>query len=748
MTSELIERMTLAEKVGQLNMPLVFGEPMVGGGFQFAPATLEAFERFAEGAHDEDIGPGGGFFGLSGFFLLGGPREQAVFYNRLQEIATKSRLGVPMLQIAEGTHGLLAAGATVFPEGPALGSTWDPDLLKRVYAAVAREARAVGIHAICTLVVEPIRDPRLGRNCEAYTEDPYLLTHYTRAIVHGAQGEEIGAADKAVAVLCHYPIQSEPVSGLERGAMDISERQLRDTFLPSWIAGITDAGALGVMATYAAIDGVPAHGSRRLLTELLRDELGFDGVVLSEGIGFDTLIYEGIVETQGEAGAICLEAGVDVNITYEDAYLRPLIDNVERGVVTDEVVDRAVSRVIELKERLGLFTDPFVDPDRAAEIVHCTEHVDLALEAALQGIVLLKNNDSLLPLSSTSGRIAVIGPNADAPVNQLGDYTIAMFKPHTATDLLPPIKTVLHGIRERAQGDVVYAMGCRVLGDDTSGFSEAVDAARSADVAIVVVGEQQQSIEGGRQTVGERSDVASLDLTGVQEELIKAVVESGTPTVVVLVNGRPLSVRWTAENAQAIVEAWLPGERGGEALAKILFGDVAPSGRLPVTIPRHVGQLPVYYNHLVSKAHWADRGYSYVDLPATPLWEFGFGLSYTTFDYADLRIDPSRATPDETVRVSVDVTNVGERAGVETVQLYLRDVLASVAPRAKQLRGFARAELEPGKTKTIEFSITERDLHMLDRDLRWVVEPGDFEVQVGASSQDIRVRGTFAVLPY
>lgn len=747
--SDLVNEMTLAEKVGQLNMPLVFDPPMVDWGFQFSPATPAAFEQFADGSYEPWMGPGGGFFGLTGQFLLGGPREQAEYYNRLQEIATKNtRLGVPMLQIAEGTHGLLAAGATVFPEGPALGSTWNPELLERVYAAVAAEARAVGIHAICTLVVEPIRDPRLGRNCEAYTEDPWLLSRFAEAIVRGSQGDDVGAPDKAVAVLCHFPIQSEPLSGLERGAMDISERALRELYLVVWDTAISKAGALGVMATYPAIDGVPAHGSRWLLTEVLRGELGFDGVVLSEGIGFDTLLYEGIVETQSEAGTLSLDAGVDVNITYEEAYLQPLVDNVERGAVPEGLIDRAVRRIVDLKERLGLFDDPYVDPDRAAEIVHGVEHVELALEAALEGIVLLKNDGGLLPLSTTTPRIAVVGPNADAAVNQLGDYTIAGHNRENAADVLPPIVTVLEGIRNRSKGGVVYARGCGVLGDDRAGFDEAVECVRSADVAIVVVGEQQPTASEGpesRQTIGERSDVASLDLTGVQEDLIKAVVETGIPTVVVLINGRALSVRWAAENVPAIVEAWLPGERGGDALAQILFGDVAPSGRLPVTIPRHVGQLPVYYNHLASKAHWVAKGYGYVDMPATPLWEFGFGLTYTSFEYADLRIDPSEIGPDDAARIRLDVTNTGERPGVETVQLYVRDVIASFAPRAKKLCGFERIALAPGETRTVELSVASGEMAMLDQALTWIVEPGEFEIEVGASSQDIRLRGRFHI---
>lgn len=744
--------MTLAEKIGQLNMPLPVAG-LVPAELDVAatmPRTHEDFERFARGEHDPDLGPGGGFFGMAGIHCPEGPRRQAEVHNRLQRVALEeTRLGIPLLQITEGTHGVMTVGATIFPEGPTLGSTWDPALLERVYAAIAREARALGFHALCTLVVEPTRDPRLGRNCEGYTEDPWLMSNYAEAIVRGAQGDDVGAPDKAVAVLCHYPVQSEPSSGLERGAMEISERKLREVFLRPWFAGIKRGGALGVMATYAAIDGEPTHGSRWLLTEVLREELGFEGVVLSEGMGFDTLVYEGVAATQSAAGELALQAGVDLNITYEEAYLHPLLENVAAGRIDEKLVDRAVRRVLELKSRLGLFDDPYVDVDRAEEIVHSADHQQLCLEAAREGIVLLKNKDGLLPLSKEVRSIAVIGPNADNPLNQLGDYTVGFLVPDAGH--AQQVITVLDGVRAKAGATqaVHYAKGCDVLGDDTMGFAEAEAAARSADVAIVVVGEQLGAIaaEGDafRSTVGERADVASLDLTGAQQALIAAVHATGTPTVVVLINGRPLSIRWVAEHVDAIVEAWLPGERGGEAVADVLFGDHNPSGCLPVTVPRHVGQLPVYYNHRRAKAYWTDRNYDYVDMPATPLWEFGYGLSYTSFEYSNLRVDPPAIAPDGEVRVSLDVRNVGGRAGCEVVQLYVRDVVASLAPADRELRGFEKMGLEPGEQRTVAFVLTPDDLAVLDRDLSRVVEPGTFDVLVGSSCRRIHLEGSFEV---
>lgn len=744
----ILSRMTLEEKLGQLNMP-VPGFAIGGTGSPVGvPTTPEEVEAFVVGEHAPYLGPGGGFFGLcmTGELPV---REQAEHYLRLQRAAREcTRLGVPLLSIAEGCHGMLAPGHTVFPEGLALGSTWDTALVGRVYDAVAREAAAVGVHLLCTIVVEPIRDPRLGRNCEGYTEDTFLLSQLTEAIVHGIQDPD-PAVRRTGALLTCFPGQSEPVGGLERGAMEISERTLREVFLPPWEAGLTRAGALGVMAAYVSVDGQVTHGSPWLLTSLLRDELGFEGIVTSEGRGFLTLLYEGIVEDQAAAGPVALDAGVDVNITYEEAFLEPLHDHVVAGRVPVELVDRAVRRVLEVKRRLGLFDEETVDADAAVETVHCAAHVDLALESARAGIVLLKNDDGLLPLRRDMKRVAVIGPNAHDVANQLGDYAVSMFRP----TLTQPVSTVLEGVRAAvdASTEVVYARGCDVLGDDRSGFDEAVDEARRADVAIVVVGEQGGYSDPSRPpTNGEQNDVAHLDLTGVQEELVRAVHQSGTPTVVVLVNGRPLSVRWIAEHVPALVEAWFPGERGGEAVADVLFGAYNPSGRLPITVPRHVGQLPVYYNQRLARTAIRDGGYTfgkhYVDLPDTPLFEFGFGLSYTSFEYSALRLSASELAVGDSLEASVEVTNVGDVDGVETVQLYVRDVLASVAPRVKQLCGFAKVPLAAGETTTVTFSVGPDHLSMLDASLRRVVEPGTFELQVGASSADIRSTSRFEVI--
>jgi beta-glucosidase-like glycosyl hydrolase len=749
---DLLARMTLEEKIGQMNMPCVYAAEL-GGKYYRKNGRLkldslehkfDACRRFTEGTYEKEIGPGGGFFTLANTILHKGPGQQADFFNELQKIAVeKTRLKIPLIQFEEGTHGLMCSGGTIFPEGLALGSTWNMNLVEEIYSVAAKEARAIGVHQLFTLVVEPNRDPRLGRNIEGYSEDPYLCSRLAEVIVEGTQGEDISAPDKVVAGLCHYPGQSEPVSGLEQGAMEISERKLRTVFLPPWEAGIKKCGALGVMATYPAIDDVPAHGSEKIMTGILRDELGFEGLVLGEGGGLTTTVVRHVAEDQKKAGELAVKAGVDVGITYEEAYMRPLLENVREGRVSVEMIDRSVRRILGIKFRQGLFENPYVDPEHAVRVSHTTEHRELALQAARESIVLLKNENNLLPLDrSKINTIAVIGPNADNGRNQLGDYT--------SRTILQDIVTVLDGIKNKVSPTtkVVHVKGCNVLRTDLDEISLAADAAAGADVAVVVLGENERhaiDAEGNRVgTNGEGKDVASLDLTGLQEKLVRAVYATGTPTVVVLINGRPLSTRWIAEHVPAIIEPWMCGEEGGNAVAEVLFGDYNPSGRLPITVPRHVGQLPVYYNYKPSKA-WNIANRGYVDMSCQPLFEFGHGLSYTSFEYSNLRISPAQTGPDGDVAVSVDVTNTGGREGAEVVQLYINDVISSLVTPVKELKGFDKVNLQPGQKQTVTFKLTPYDLSFIDTNMERIVEPGTFEIMVGGSSEKILLNGSFEV---
>ena len=734
---DLLGRMTLEEKIGQINMPCVYVDEL---GKDNA-TKIESCRRFTEGTREQGVGPGGGFFTYTNTVAPEGTRREAELLNELQHIATeKTRLKIPLLESEEGTHGLMCSGATVFPEGLTIGSTWNMDLVRRIYTVAAREARAIGIHQIYTLVIEPNRDPRLGRNQEGFSEDPYLCSRIAETIVGAAQGDDVSAPDKVVSGLCHYPGQSQPASGFERGAMEISERMLRDSFLPPWMAGVKKMGALGVMATYPAIDGVPTHSSDFILTKILREEMGFQGLVLSEGSGISTLIYEHIVPDQKKAGELAIKAGVDVGISYETAYMQPMIENVREGRVSMAYIDRAVSRILRQKFRLGLFDHPFVDPEHAVQVTHTKESQELALSVAREGIVLLKNEKNFLPLKKSVKSIALIGPNADDTLNILGDYV-----PHK---ILQHVVTIREGIQNKVGPGVrvEYVKGCDVMGTKRNEIEKARAAAKNAGVAVVVVGENAREAEDA--TDGEGYDVASLDLTGMQEELVEAVAATGTPTVVVLVNGRPLSVRWIAEHVPAVVEAWLPGEQGGNAVADVLFGDVNPTGRLAITVPRHSGQLPAYYNYKPSKEYWIKDGWGrrYVDMSPFPLWEFGYGLSYTNFEYSNLRIEEPKAHTGGDVHITADVRNAGERAGAEVAQLYIRDVISSVTTPVKQLKGFSKVALEPGETKTVRFTLTPEDLSLLNRQLVRVVEPGEFQVMIGHSSEDIRLTGSFEVV--
>lgn len=745
---DLVGRMTLEEKLGQLNIPAAYGGieakrvPTFTENEAELAARREACRKFTLGTLPNPnlrrLGPGGGFFDLTDRVLPVPPREMASFTNELQRVARQTRLGIPLLEIEEGTHGFMCSSGTIFPEGHALGSTWNPELVREVYATAIREARAVGIHALCTLVIEPDIDPRMGRNAEGYSEDPYICSRYAEAIVQGIQGTDVSAADKGIASLCHFPGQSQGFAGLEYGDMMMSERAFRNIFLPPWEAGIREAGALLVMATHPVYDiygGLPVHASKRILTNLLRDELHFRGAVLGEGASVGTILWKKVAETQKEAGRMGINAGLDVSISLEPGFMADMYDSVTEGSVAMEVVDQAVARVLRLKFMLGLFDRPFVDEGAADKTLHNEAARQLALRAAREGIVLLKNENSLLPLSKRVKSMAVIGPLADAPLDQLGDYHPAHMK-QTVVTPLAGLKAKLPGAK------ITYVKGVEVLNPKFDQIQDAVRAAKAAEVAVVFVGET-----GG--TAGEKRDSATLELLGRQNELIQAVQSTGTPTVVVVLNGRPLAINWVAEHVPAILDAWFIGEQGGNAVADVLLGDYNPSGRLPVSVPRHAGQLPAYYFYKPAKEqrrNGARKGFAYVDLPMEPLYDFGYGLSYTSFAYSNLKISPERPGPGSDVTVSCDVSNTGKMAGDETVELYLHDLITSVSSPIRQLKGFRKVHLNPGESRRVTMMMRPYDLSLLDANLQRVVEPGVFEVMIGKSCEDIQLRGRFTVV--
>ncbi len=668
------------------------------------------------------------------------PRRAAILRNALQRYQReKTRLGIPQLFMGEALHGFMEDGSTSFPQAIGLASTWDPTLVKQVFRAAGEEAGAAGVGQVFTPVLDLARDPRWGRTEETYGEDPFLVSRMAVAAVTGLQGDSFRIGRQHVmATMKHFAVHGQPEGGTNTAPGNYSERVIRENFLVPFQAAVQEAGVGSVMASYNEIDGVPSHINHWLLDRVLRQEWGFRGFVTSDGNGLQ-MLYEThhVAANPADAARLALAAGVDYDLSDGSVY-RTLLDQVKRGVVPESQLNRAVSRILAAKFRLGLFDDPYVDPDNAEKITNSAEHRALALKAAQKTIVLLKNEKNLLPLDLTKLKtIAVIGPNADGL--HLGGYS------------RNPVHgvSILEGIRARvgSNAKVVFAEGCRFsskhqnwLGwfDDnvelvdpatqSDKIKEAVAAAKIADVAILVVGENEST---NREAWSEnhRGDRDSLDLLGAQNELVKAVVETGTPTVVLLINGRPLSINYITEHVPAILEGWYLGQEGGTAAANVLFGDVNPGGKLPITFPRSVGDLPDYYNHKPS----ANRSYAFST--REPLYPFGFGLSYTTFRFENLRVAPEQIRSGGTALVSVDVTNTGSREGDEVPQLYVHQKVASVTRPVKQLAGFRRISLRPGETKTVEFAVGPDALSLINSDGHKVVEPGAFEIMVGPNSE-------------
>jgi len=704
----LLARMTLEEKVGQLTQ-------WRGQWSDTGPLVPEGGEA------DVRAGAVGSFLGVYG----------AGYTRELQRIAVEeSRLGVPLLFAHDVIHGF----RTIFPVPLAEASSWNPEAVERASRIAAVEAAAHGLHWTFAPMVDLARDPRWGRIVEGAGEDPYLGAAMAAARVRGFQGDDLAAPDTLLATAKHFAAYGGAEGGRDYDTVDVSERTLREIYLPPFHAAV-EAGAGSVMAAFNEIAGVPMHAHRELIEGVLRGEWGFDGVVISDYTGIAELIPHGVAATPEEAGILALEAGVDVDMV-SGIYLRDLPAAVRAGRLPESEVDEAVRRLLRAKEALGLFDDPYryCDPAREAAVTLTPEHRAAARELARQSMVLLKNDGGLLPLRRDLPTLAVIGPLADAPRVMLGGWAAAGREEDAVSVLEGIRRSVAPGTR------VLHEPGAGVEATDASGFAAAVAAAEQADAVVLVLGEHHD-------LSAEAHNRSTLELPGVQLRLAQRLHAAGKPTVAVLVNGRPLSIGWLDEHVPAILEAWFLGVEMGPAVADVLFGDANPSGKLPVTFPRTVGQVPIYYNHKnTGRPPDPDNEYTskYLDVPWTPLYPFGHGLSYTTFGYGEPRLDRPSIAAGESLTVSVTVTNTGRRAGTEVVQLYVRDDVASVTRPVQELRGFRRVDLQPGESRTVTFTLGPDDLALWDRAMRRVVEPGTFTVFAGGSSAETR-EATFTV---
>jgi beta-glucosidase len=704
----LLALMTLEEKLGQLNQP-------AGPGNQTGPAAR------AGTLAEIQAGRIGSFLGVYG----------AAVTRDLQRAAVeRSRLRIPLLFAHDVIHGF----RTIFPVPLAEASSWDPAAVERSARIAAVEATAHGVHWTYAPMVDIARDPRWGRVVEGSGEDPYLGGVMAAARVRGFQGGDpsrgleqlLAAPNTMLATAKHFTAYGAAEGGRDYNVADISPRTVHEIYLPPFRAAVM-AGAQSVMAAFNEIAGVPMHAHRHLIRDVLRRDWGFEGVLVSDYTGIMELIPHGVARDSAAAGVLAINAGVDVDMV-STIYLKHLPRLVRQGVVPESLVNQATRRVLRAKSLLGLFTDPYrySDPAREKAQTLTREHLAFAREMARKSIILLKNSGRTLPLSKQLRTLAVLGPLAADSQSALGSWAAAG-RPED-------VVTMLEGIRQAVSPGtkILYAKGADVAGADTSGFAEAERLARLAEAVILVLGED-------RDMSAEARNRSSLDLPGVQQQLARRIHATGKPVVVVLSNGRPLSTPWLEQNVPAILEAWYLGVQMGPAVADVLFGEYNPGGKLPISVPRTVGQVPIYYNHKNTgrPSDEAEKYTSkYLDVPSSPLYPFGHGLSYTTFRYSNLRLSSGRIRAADSLLVSVDLTNTGDRAGDEVVQLYLRDDVASVTRPLKELRGFRRVTVEPGRTRTVTFVLRRDDLAFYGPNLRRVVEPGTFTVYVGTSSAD------------
>lgn len=718
---DLMGRMTLREKIGQM-CQFVGLEHLRMAEKNATPEEIRDghAQGYYPGYHSTDILRMVEAGEASSFFHVVTPEEA----NYLQKLAQKSRLQIPLIIGIDAIHGNgLYSGATIYPTSIGQAATFDPALVERLCRETAAEMRAMGAQWTFNPNVEVARDARWGRCGESFGEDPLLVGEMGAASVRGYQGDDFTGPDKVIACAKHFVGGSQPVNGINGAPFDASERTLREIFLPPFQACI-DAGVHTVMAAHNEVNGHPAHGSKWLLTDLLRGEMDFKGFIVSDWKDVERLVGKHAqVATESEAFIRSVACGMDMRM-HGPVFIDVIQQAVEQGVIPERRVDEACRGILEAKFRLGLFENPFVDEAQTAALCNTPEHRATALETARKSIVLLKN-DGLLPLDfSKYKRILVAGPNADSHA-VLGDWAL----PQPDENIV----TVLAGLKQAAPGctfsEVCFGNNPKAM--LSADVDRAVAAARTSDLAVLVVGENGLRYDSGAKTCGENIDRWDLGLYGLQQELVERVVATGTPTVVVLVNGRPLALPWIKEHVPAVVEAWEPGCMGGQAVAEVLTGRVNPSGKLPMSFPKHVGQQMVNYNRKLSSL-WA----GYVEGDNQPLWPFGYGLSYTRFEYTDLSVDKMQATANDILKISLDVTNTGDRAGEEVVQLYIHDLYSTVTRPIKELRGFRRIALAPGERKRVEFTLPAERLGALDETMEFAVEPGDYEIMVGSSSDE------------
>ncbi|UGU17470.1 glycoside hydrolase family 3 C-terminal domain-containing protein [Sinomicrobium kalidii] len=749
---DLLQRMTTAEKVGQLST-LLGWKMYTKKGNKVSPS-----ETFRKAVKEQHIGMLWATLRADPWTrktLETGlhPQQAAEATNALQKYSVENtRLGIPLLLSEECPHGHMAIGTTVFPTSIGQSSTWNPELIEKMAGVIAKEARLQGGHIGYGPVLDLAREPRWSRVEETYGEDPVLNSKMGEAMVKGFQGHDLKSGHNVASTLKHFAAYGIPEGGHNGNAVHLGPRELRQSYLPPFKAAVK-AGALSVMTAYSSIDGIPSTANHWLLNDLLRDEWNFEGFVVSDLGSIEGLMGDHhIAASPQQAASSAINAGVDADLGGK-GFGNSLLEAVKSGQVSESTLNTAVSRVLRLKFEMGLFENPYVNPAKTKREVRNKTHIALARQVARESVTLLKNQEQLLPLSKGLKNIAVIGPNADNTYNQLGDYT--------APQADDNIVTVLEGIRNKVSNGakVTYVKGCAVRDTTQTDIRGAVRAAEQAEVAVVVLGGSSardfktKYIETGAATVdpdakpkvvsdmesGEGYDRSTLDLLGKQMELLRAVVNTGTPTVLVLIKGRPLLLNWPSENVPAILDAWYPGQEGGNAIADVLFGDYNPAGRLPVSVPKSVGQLPVYYNTLFPEEH------NYVEEDAKPLYSFGHGLSYTRFEYDKLRIKVEESDNDLTVRVRFNIKNTGTFDGDEVVQLYLRDEVSSVVTPKKQLKAFERIYLKAGEEKELEFYLNPEDLALWNSRGEWVAEAGKFILMIGASSEDIRLNTNFEI---